>query len=772
MTRQINSAEVSNFVAGLITEASPLTFPANASLDEDNFILKRDGSRKRRLGLDLEENYVVHGTFFPVPLDGNVATSSVRWSNAGGNPDKDVVVLQIGNQLSFFDADSVPLSGGYLYGYVFADVQISVQFSYAVVDGTLIVVTGRKNVSVFKYNTGSISVTESSLLIRDQFGVQDIAGGVNLRQGTGITIRPSQRTDTHIYNLRNQTFAQPRKVIASELVRDPIQEFYDKVPNAYPSNSDTVTYALYSDSNDEDDRNSERFNAKDVISSPVGTWPAPKGYFIIDALARGTSRLAEYNKLMAQYPLLTIGISSLPIDTTPGGPTAVSEYAGRVFYSGFSGEIIGPDDNSPRMSSYVLFSQLVEDPSDITTCYQDGDPTSKETPDLLDTDGGFIRIEGAYDIVKLINIGNALAVLAANGVWLVQGGNDYGFKATNYITTKVTNHGCDSPGSVVVVDNTFMYWSDDGIYNVAPNQFGDYIAENITQKTIQKYYDRIDGLDRKACKGVYDTYEKTVRWLYGGRVASLSPAKELVLDITLGAFYPATIGQVNEGSRLPLPLSGVIVPPFRTLEVDVPVTVNTAPVTVGINPVTVTDNVLQSTTKEVIYAILTQVNPTLAFTFGSYRDQYHKDWRSVNGVGVDAESYLLTGYNSGGDHQRSKQVPYLTVHFNKTEDGFSVDGNGDLFPTNQSSCIVQSQWDWANSASSGKWGKEFQAYRFRRHYIPASDADTFDNGYATVQSRNKLRGQGKVLSLLFKSEPEKHMDLLGWSMIMGSNSNV
>lgn len=772
MTRQINSVEVNSFVAGLITEASPLTFPPNASLDEDNFILNRDGSRQRRLGMDLEEDRVIHSTSIPLPVDGNVATSSVRWSNAGGNPDKDLIVLQIGNELKFFDTDSNPISSGLIFQQVFSDVSITQQFSYAVVDGTLVVVTGRKQVTVYKYAFGAVASSDSILYIRDQFGATDVVDGTDLRQGNGITIRPSVKTDTHIYNLRNQTFAQPRKVIGPEVVRDPIQEFFEKAGSKYPSNSDTVTYALYSDTNDSDDRNSERFNARDVIDNPVGTWPAPKGYFIIDAMARGTSRLTEYNKLMAQYPLLTIGISALPLDTTPGGPTSVSEYAGRVFYSGFSGELIGPDNNSPRLSSYVLFSQLVEDPTDITTCYQDGDPTSKDTPDLLDTDGGFIRIEGAYNIVRLINIGSALAVLAANGVWLIQGGSDYGFKATNYLTTKVTNHGCDSPGSVVVVDNTFMFWSDDGIYNVAPNQFGDYIAENITQKTIQKYYDLIEGLDRRACKGVYDTYEKKVRWLYGGRINSLSMAKELILDTTIGAFYPATIGQVNEGSRLPLPLSGVIVPPFRTLEVNVPVTVNTVPVTVGSNPVTVLDNITQSVTKEVIYAILTGIAPTLSFTFGSYRDQFHKDWRSVNGVGVDAESFLLTGYQSAGDYQRAKQVPYLTAHFNKTEDGFSTDVNGDLFPTNPSSCLVQAQWDWANSATSGKWGRQFQAYRFRRHYMPLNDADLFDNGYSTVQSRNKLRGQGKVLSLLFKSEPEKHMHLLGWSMIMGNNSNV
>ncbi len=43
-----------SFIKGLVTEASPLTFPENASIDEQNFVLNRDGSRSRRLGIDYE----------------------------------------------------------------------------------------------------------------------------------------------------------------------------------------------------------------------------------------------------------------------------------------------------------------------------------------------------------------------------------------------------------------------------------------------------------------------------------------------------------------------------------------------------------------------------------------------------------------------------------------------------------------------------------------------------------------------------------------------
>lgn len=765
MTRQINAVEINKFVAGLVTEASPLTFPANASLDEDNFVLLRDGSRERRLGMDYESDHVDVITDVFVPTSGEIATTSIRWNNAGGDSQKNLLVVQIGNQIKVFDASSTPISSSVIYSRTF-DVSVTKSFSYAVVDGTLVIATGLKPITILKYASGVITSEDRTIYIRDQFGVSDIVNGVNLREGSGITVRPSTRTDAHIYNLRNQTFATPRKVISAETVQDPITAFRN-IAGADPSNCDAVTSALYADANDSDDRLSERFNAKDVINSPVGTFLAPKGYFIIDAMARGSSRLTEYQKLMAQYPLLDIGISSLPLDTTPGGASVLAEYSGRVFYAGFSGEITGGDNNSPRMSSYVLFSQLVEDPTDITTCYQDGDPTSKEAPDLIDTDGGFIRIEGAYNIQRLINVGNALAVLAANGVWLIQGGSDYGFKATNYMTTKVTTHGCDSPNSIVVIDNTFMYWSDDGIYNVAPNQFGDYIAENISQKTIQKFYDAIDGLDRRECKGTYDTYEKKVRWLYGGRLASVNPVRELVLDTTLGSFYPCTIGFVT--GRLPLPISGVIVPPFRTTEVGIPVTVNTEVVTVTGNGVTVSQTISSPTTRETIYVIITGTTPTISFTFGSYKDTFHRDWRSFDGVGIDAPSFLLTGWQSANDFQRSKQVPYITMHFKKTETGYSGD---DFEPLNPSSCLMQAQWDWANSPNSGKWGRTQQVYRHRRHYMPADINDGFEDGNATVRTRNKLRGSGRVVSFLFTSEPDKHLTMYGWSLLMGINSNV
>ncbi len=123
---------------------------------------------------------------------------------------------------------------------------------------------------------------------------------------------------------------------------------------------------------------------------------------------------------------------------------------------------------------------------------------------------------------------------------------------------------------------------------------------------------------------------------------------------------------------------------------------------------------------------------------------------------------------SGTDFQRDKQLPYITVHMRRTEIGFDTDYN----PIGQSSCLVQSRWDWSDSNRSGKWGREFQAYRYKKLYLPDSPEDDFDTGFSTVVTKNKLRGNGKVLSIRFRTEPYRNLHLYGWSMVFSVAENV
>ena len=143
-----------------------------------------------------------------------------------------------------------------------------------------------------------------------------------------------------------------------------------------------------------------------------------------------------------------------------------------------------------------------------------------------------------------------------------------------------------------------------------------------------------------------------------------------------------------------------------------------------------------------------------------------KDW-VTEGSGVDAPAHMLGAHFTGGDGSKSKQSPYVTFHMLKTETGFDVDYN----VVGSSSCLVQTSWDWSNHINSGKEGREFQAYRFRRHYMPTDNTDGFDNGYETVVTKNKVRGRGKALSVSIKTEPLLDCKLIGWEQEMTINKD-
>ena len=88
---------------------------------------------------------------------------------------------------------------------------------------------------------------------------------------------------------------------------------------------------------------------------------------------------------------------------------------------------------------------------------------------------------------------------------------------------------------------------------------------------------------------------------------------------------------------------------------------------------------------------------------------------------------------------------------------------------NESSCIVQAQWEWCTSNDSGRWGQEFQAYRYRQMYFSDETSGTASYGYSVITTRNKIRGKGRALSFKFKTEPGKDLQLLGWSIELGRN---
>jgi len=715
----------------------------------------------------LESGFSTVNTGLMLAPNVDVVFQGFSWENVGGQAEKKLGVVQTGRVIKIFDTMTVPISDNEVFSY---DTLLDndIPFSFAAVDGILVIATGKKEILIFSYDNDEITVTTDILTTRDLFGVEDYDNATNLTVGSGLTVRPDSLTDTHRYNLRNQSFAEPRPTASTVTRTDPILEFFNRA-SRFPSNADAVYYNLYPDTT-ATNATIDRFQAADLVANSPGMLPAAKGYFIIDALERGTSRLEEYNLLRTRNPSLQYPLVTLPLDKTPGGASVVCEFAGRVWFGGFSGETVEPDEKSPYLSSYVFFSRLVSDFSDVTKCYQVGDPTAKDASDIVATDGGFLRISGAYGIVGLKTVSDGMLIVAANGVWRIFGG-DTGFDSTNYTVEKITEHGCTSPNSIVEVDGGVFFWGDDGIYVISQNDLGDFKANNITQGTIQTRFDSIGAVDKKYCTGFHDSYERKVRWLYGNNIYS-DVTHELILDINASAFYPQEIKSI--AANRPKVVASVAIPPFKSGQITDLVVAGGDLVTVDGDPVTATTPRVEDGLRESAYVCLLDDSEggTLTYTFGFYNDPTFTDWVDYDGTGIDADAFMVTGYLTGGDTQRQKGVVSLTMHLERTEDGFEEDGEGNLTPSNPSSCILQSQWEWTNSAASNRWGREFQMYRYKRFFLPSGAGDPFDTGHQVITTKNKLRGNGRALSMLIRTEPKKDCRVLGWSMLIGVEPSV
>lgn len=749
-----------SFVKGIITEASPLTFPENTSIDEDNFILNRDGSRERRLGIDYESNYALTSTGLTASEIQTGKQSFHSWNTASGINSINIGVVRISNKLWFIDMLSTTPSANLLNsgnpitiaGLDKADIDT------AVINTKLVIVSKDiENPIVLSYDTtlDVISQEAISIKVRDIWGVND-----NLE----IDQRVSTLSSLHAYNLRNQGWS---KNIRTDSSSEAIKDYY-AATDKYPANSDNWTLGRNTNPTA---TNYERFQGGRMDNNSVGNSPAPKGAHIIDAFNRGASRTTEANKAGTNKFVTSFipTITGLPTDREQNRISTIASFSGRLFYSGVNSSIINPDDRSPNYSNYIFFTQVVTNNTRLGKCYQDADPTSATINDLIDSDGGTVAIPECTQIIKIAATKSSLLIFGDNGVWELFGDTN-GFVATSFQVAKVSTTGIYSAGAVVSVGDGFLYWSKSGIYALQGDAgSGRFVAQNISISSIQSLFLDIPDLAKANVRGFYDEKENKIRWLYNTNPNYStsnfinSYTNELVYDLTLQAFYKNSISSLTSNS------------PYVAAYIEVPgysIGVQTSDVLVGTLTVlkgtdTVIINESEASNKSSQFSFLTIVGTS--FTVSKYRSPKYVDWDTAGaGEGANYSSYLVTGYDLFGDLIREKTTPYIVFYFMRTENGFELDTNNNIELSNRSSCLVQAQWNWANSSSSGKWGVPFQAYRLLRNYIPSNVADDFDYGEGVIVTKNKLRGSGKCLSLKIESEVGKALHLLGWGVTVNA----
>lgn len=173
MPKQSTKGEFNSFVKGLITEASPLNFPKDASLEEENFELNRDGSRQRRKGMALEPLSAFKATPLALTDFNTAAPVTYKWTEAGGVPTQNFAVVQAGNTLYFFSMDFSSLTGqGFLGELALTDYPTNVRYSLTSVDGYLVVAAGVSTIAVVSYSSPTFSVEYERLAVRDVWGVE------------------------------------------------------------------------------------------------------------------------------------------------------------------------------------------------------------------------------------------------------------------------------------------------------------------------------------------------------------------------------------------------------------------------------------------------------------------------------------------------------------------------------------------------------------------------------------------------------------------------
>lgn len=516
--------------------------------------------------------------------------------------------------------------------------------------------------------------------------------------------------------------------------------FADK--NKYPANNQIPALGK-NDTND--------FDPSTLDKLEFGNTPAPKGHFLLKAFDRDYAAVS--------------GISSSALtalrEQDETRPTCICSAFGRVWYSGTADQ---------ATQGKVFFSRLAGTIKDFERCYQQNDPTSDELSDVLDTDGGVIPIQNCGAIVKLVEAFTGVLVMSANGVWLISGTEQVGFTATGYQVQRITDVGCISRDSVVFADGIVYYWSDAGIYTILPTQTG-YTSESLSKGTVQTYYNTIQDGSKRNAEAVYDIREKVIYWLYGDDLSKpYKKNKVFAFSTELKAFFP--YGTIEDSpSESVMARSFISRGYFSDVVLQESVTdLSRAVVTDSLGATVYTEATVLAEDQPALKVVSTYVagpGNLKDLFFAEFNNESHKDWGLTSYT-----SYAETGSVTGGDLMRNKQAQYIVNHFNRTEDGYELDSNGNVTLANQSGCFVRSKWDWTSTANAGKWSNSQQAYRLKHLYVPLSVADTFDYAYDVVSTKLLIRGNGYSFRLRYESDGDKDFQLLGFAIPVTMESVV
>lgn len=338
--------------------------------------------------------------------------------------------------------------------------------------------------------------------------------------------------------------------------------------------------------------------------------------------------------------------SAFPYNVTPNRVTDVEYMCGKYFY------LIG---NS------VLFSQTITDTlKNCGKCYQDADPTSEDISDILPTDGGIVKFQTMGDGISLKAFNRGIIVFGSNNVYGLISPVNNKFSATEYDIIELSKAGLIGQHSVVSVDTSVYYWSPLGIFQIGINSYSGstLISQNISQGTIQTFYNNLPSYSKENCRGAFDYVNNRIYWFYPTNSENIYKLDGcLVYDLNYSSFYPFKIAE--EG--------GSILDVFETtisnmIEPTMYVRAGGTRVVAGGQPVIAAE---EQDTKfnrwtAVQYCIINEDNE---ISFGDFNSREFYDWDNQQ-----YDSYLVSRPVVVEDTYFNKQVPILQTLFKRTEE--------------------------------------------------------------------------------------------------------
>lgn len=788
-----------NFTGGLKTEFTGLNFPENAAIDTENCVYSLVGDVTRRGGIDFEADHVTNAITAT-----ESAISTYRWKNAGGDGQTEVLVLQSGSTLYFYQSSAStttnPLSGQLLTSTVnlnsflasgSTNSPVGVECQFTDGNGYLFVYHPYLDPFYCVYSTGTITPNVITVQIRDFAGIPD---------ALSVTARPNILSNEHNYNIQNQGWGNSSLYWSATTSTLPLLSFPG--PNIYglstgfwsfPFTSilnggnvivgqavnvygylETTTPILHSSSSiyfqmagvvtGYNLNSSMQIDITSVTGGPELFSSTGPGLFsnwtIIPAIS-GVNQIATWNTAFQNYPSNadiwwayknTSGvydpvntIANIQVPTSPaaqghfilqafnqlrssvsgvGGLTNVfttlrpktgAWFQGRVFYAGCDASQ-SPAGDAPfyTWSENIYFSQIVTEVSDFGLCYQTNDPTDEDLFDLLPSDGGVIQIQGCGSIYKLFPIQNGLLVFASNGVWFLTGSQGIGFAANDYTVTKISSVQSISSSTFISILGLPIFWNEEGIYAVEYQKSGGLAVNPLTIGTILTFYNNIPLASKKYARGDYNPITYIVQWVYRSTQETDTTSRYqydsmLCLNTANKAFYPYDIGS-NSNCYI-----------HGSIYMNYP----SGAVTSGTAP-------------DPTFKYLTSVKNSNVWTMTFSEENNFSDfvdWFTYDGIGVNFDSYFITGYRLEGKAVRKFGGPYILM-YSRTD-----------APT---SYCINSIWDFASSGSAGRNSSQ--------------QLITIDEpNYEMVVRRHKLRGHGYSMQIKVQSVAGLPFDIMGWS---------